>query len=111
MSSDFDTAVVVAGALGEIGLVSGRQGRHRLSVRTRPKPRALLRTDHSRPNGIGDPQPQMHFTQVIEHFDRNPVVQTTRGRILKVHLEDRHAAIGGEAAEGGSDPLIGGGCD
>jgi len=109
MSSDFHAAIVVAGALGEVGFVRGSQGRYRLSVRARPKPRAFLRTHHSRPNGIGDPELQIHLAQVIEHLDRDPVSQTASGRVRGVHLEGRHAAIDGQAAEGGGDPLIGGG--
>src|SRR5450631_3134503 len=105
ISGHFHAAIVVAGAIGKVGFVCGGQGRYRLSVRAGPKPGALLRADHSRPNGVSDPELQIHFAQLIEHLDRDPVRETASLRVREVHLEGGHAAIGSEAAECGSDAL------
>ena len=94
-----DARIVVASTFRKVGLVRRRQRGHSLAVAAGLEPGALFGTHHAGTNRVGDDQRQVHFTEVVPHFDPRAITQAARVGIQRVHLQHRGRVVRREPAE------------
>jgi uncharacterized protein YndB with AHSA1/START domain len=105
----FDARIVVAGAVGEVGLMRGSQCRHRLPVRTRPQPRAFLRADDTGRTAAVMCSGRNTCPSSFHTFTVSPSSASPRSTASAGFISSTGARIvGRESAERRSDALVGG---
>src|SRR5262245_21458704 len=96
---DLHARVVVASAAGDVGVVRRRERGDGLAVVAGAEPRALERADDTGADRVGDPERQVHLSEVVPHAHARAVGEAAGPRVVGVHLERRCLVAGGQAAE------------
>src|SRR5437867_11843906 len=103
-----DARVIVAGALGDIGVVGRAERGNGLAVVARRHPGTLECADDARRDRRGDAERQPYLAEIVPHTHPRAIPQATRARIVGMHLERRRPFGHVEPAEGRRDALVGG---